>query len=223
MELDQPAASSPTAGIVDLRAPGCRRRPVRRGRGRPGCDSSGRSSAMMPHMAEWPSRLRTASVEAGAPDRVLVAPRIGARHRERPAGRLQAPLGAADEAARLRRSRRTPASGCAGPRGPAMLPRSSSNRPTTVPNGCIISRLPTRPEEFARPSGSRRGEQQQPRRADAVGREDRDRRRWTVLVAVRGPRSPRPVTRPSGRIISRRTRAPVTQLDARARSPAASA
>src|SRR6266702_536227 len=40
------------------------------------------------------------------------------------------------------------------PQKPWVLPRSSSNKPTTVPNGCNMSRLPTRPEEFANPSGN---------------------------------------------------------------------
>ncbi len=40
------------------------------------------------------------------------------------------------------------------PHGPCIESRSSSNSPTTVPNGCIISRLPTRPDEFARSDSS---------------------------------------------------------------------
>src|SRR5437868_5849594 len=40
------------------------------------------------------------------------------------------------------------------PQRPWVLCISSSNRPTTVPKGCIIKRRPTRPEEFARPFGN---------------------------------------------------------------------
>ena len=39
------------------------------------------------------------------------------------------------------------------PNWPAQLISGSSNRPATLANGCIISRVPTTPDEFARPSG----------------------------------------------------------------------
>ncbi len=39
------------------------------------------------------------------------------------------------------------------PNWPAQLISGSSNRPATLANGCIISRVPTTPDEFASPSG----------------------------------------------------------------------
>ena len=39
------------------------------------------------------------------------------------------------------------------PNWPCQLISGSSNRPATLANGCIISRLPTSPDELARPSG----------------------------------------------------------------------
>ena len=60
VELDQPPRVL-RQPVLDLRAPGCRARSVLTGSSTTRLDSSGRSSAMMPHMAEWPSRPRTAS------------------------------------------------------------------------------------------------------------------------------------------------------------------
>ena len=42
------------------------------------------------------------------------------------------------------------------PNWPCQVSRHSSNQPVTTANGCIISRLPTRPLELASPSGQTR-------------------------------------------------------------------
>ena len=55
-----------------------------------------------------------------------------------------------------------------------------------MPNGCIISRRPTRPDEFARPCGKLAAgrEEQQARRADAVGGHNRDVGGLKMFAAV---------------------------------------
>ncbi len=69
------------------------------------------------------------------------------------------------------------------PQAPCQLRRSSSKRPVTVPKGCSISRLPTRPERVGQ-AAVLAGEEEQPRCSDPVGADDRDAGPLHVLVAV---------------------------------------
>ena len=104
------------------------------------------------------------------------------------------------------------------PNWPCQLISGSSNRPATFANGCIISRFPTRPDEFARPSGMRRDS---PRAAAAAA----CRSRWpaTTTTFAGSKCSPpsrsiqvAPVARPLASVSIRRTRAPVTSRAPRA-------
>ena len=146
--------------------------------------SSGKSSAMMPHMALWPSRLRMPCVKARAPDRV-VAPRIAAGHRDRPAGRLQAPLGPAHEAARgvgLVELQRVQVLAPHAVRAAEVFVEQADDRAEGMHHQPAADEA-GRVRQAARKLAAGR-EQQQPRRADAAGGEDRDVGRLKMLGAA---------------------------------------
>ena len=172
--------------------------------------SSGRSSAKRPQFAPWPRWRLDVGVVVGAPG-LLAGPAREGRV-DRPAGRREAPARAADEAALLV--------------GLVELERLDEVAELALPaHQRLLEQAGDVGERDASSAASRRGrtssparrgalglgrEQQQPRRADRVGREDDDLGRLEVLAAVarrsRSRRSP-------GRVASvsmRRTRAPVT-------------
>ena len=130
--------------VDDLRAAGSRGGRCRR-RARRGWTPPGRSSAMIPHIAERPKRRGEA--RGGSPRPRSGSPRPTDTTSSSRAARRSAaaPTSRRARSRATRPSRRTRASAATGPTGPASSRSSSSKSPTTVPNGCIISRLPTRP------------------------------------------------------------------------------
>ena len=97
------------------------------------------------------------------------------------------------------------------PNWPCQLISGSSNRPATFANGCIISRLPTSPDEFARPSGCAAPAESSSSRGVPIAFAA-----TTTTLAGSRCSSPSlsihvaPVARPRSLVSIRRTRAPVT-------------
>ena len=116
--------------------------------------SSGRSSAIMPHSKERPNTFWCCG-EGWRP----TLPQAACRHRLRAcrAGRRSASLATLRRARNRawRPSRRTASTESSDRPDRASFPDGSSKYPVTAAYGCIIKFLPTRPEEFASPSGKR--------------------------------------------------------------------
>ena len=103
------------------------------------------------------------------------------------------------------------------PNWPCQLISGSSNSPATLAKGCIISRFPTRPDEFARPSGCRSSAEF----SSSLGVPIAFAATTTTLAASRCSLPSRsiqvaPVARPRSLVSIRRTRAPVTSRAPRA-------
>ena len=160
-------------------------------------------------------------VMLGSPD--LRAGAAGQRRVDRPEGRARGPTWRRARSRAARRSRRTRSDSMEQPNWPCQLSRSSSNRPPTLANGCIISRRPTRPDAFASPSGCAGDADSSSSRGVPIAFAARTTTAAPARSARRPSRSSQvaPVTSPAAFVSSRRTRAPVTSR-APARSPWAS-
>jgi hypothetical protein len=97
------------------------------------------------------------------------------------------------------------------PNWPCQLISGSSKSPATLANGCIIRRLPTRPDEFARPSGWAGESESSSSRGVPIA----FAATTTTLAGSKCSPPSRsiqvaPVARPCLSVSMRRTRAPVT-------------
>src|SRR4029078_3946299 len=103
------------------------------------------------------------------------------------------------------------------PNWPCQLMSGSSNSPATFANGCIISRFPTRPEEFARPSGWVGDAESSSNRGVpiALAATTTTRAGWKCSWPARSIHVA-PVARPFASVSILRTRAPVISVAPRA-------